>query len=272
MTGRPVPVFVCASLALVLGSSPSRGQDPAPAPNTVTPTTTESPAPDRDGRRTLGRLPSNILRNTVGVFSTDNLLPLAVGAAVTGIGSAFDDQVKTAVADPGSAFGKDLSTAGGTAVSVAVVFTTFVAGRFASGQTFRDMSYDMATGALVNLGYTSLLKVTVRRERPDHSDNQSFPSGHASNAFTLAEVARSHYGWKVGVPAYALASTIAYSRLVQNKHYLSDVLAGSTLGFIVGRTAVRTNGAPVTGARKVSLGAAPLLEKRSRGLDLVVSF
>ena len=53
------------------------------------------------------------------------------------------------------------------------------------------------------------LKYTVRRERPDGSNNKSFPSGHAASAFATATVLQRHYGWKVGAPAYALGSYVA---------------------------------------------------------------
>jgi membrane-associated phospholipid phosphatase len=49
-------------------------------------------------------------------------------------------------------------------------------------------------------------------------------------------VLQRHYGWKVGVPAYAIASYIAASRLSNARHYLSDVLVGAAVGIIVGRT------------------------------------
>ena len=52
------------------------------------------------------------------------------------------------------------------------------------------------------------LKYTVRRERPDGSNNKSFPSGHSASAFATATVLHRHYGWKIGVPAYALGGYV----------------------------------------------------------------
>jgi len=104
----------------------------------------------------------------------------------------------------------------------------------------------MADALLVNIGYTELLKAAVGRERPNGENDRSFPSGHTSNAFTLATVLERHYGWKAGVPAYAVAATMGYSRIVRDKHWLSDVVAGATLGYIVGRTVVRVNGKPLS--------------------------
>ena len=112
------------------------------------------------------------------------------------------------------------------------------------------MSYDLMDAFLLNWGYTNVFKYAVGRERPNGQDEKSFPSGHASNAFALAAVVERHYGWKAGLPAYALASLVGVSRLQRNKHYLSDVLGGATLGYIVGRTVVRVNGGAVGGTRR----------------------
>ena len=44
-----------------------------------------------------------------------------------------------------------------------------------------------------------------------------------------------HYGWKVGAPAYAIASYVGASRLAENKHFMSDVLFGAGIGIVSGR-------------------------------------
>jgi membrane-associated phospholipid phosphatase len=43
---------------------------------------------------------------------------------------------------------------------------------------------------------------------------------------------RKRYGWEYGVPAYALASFVAYSRVESRQHYAHDVIAGAALGII----------------------------------------
>ena len=48
-----------------------------------------------------------------------------------------------------------------------------------------------------------------------------------------------HLGWKGAVPAYILASYGAVSRLPDNRHWLSDVVFGSSVGIIAGRTVTR---------------------------------
>ena len=137
---------------------------------------------------------------------------------------------------------------------------------------FRAMTYDMLDGVVVNLAYTELLKVAVGRERPNGENNKSFPSGHTSNSFTLAAVAERHYGWKVGVPAYTLASVVGASRIQQDKHYLSDVVGGATLGYIVGRTTVRVNSRPPGASHRARIEVAPLLGRGTRGARVFVAF
>ena len=74
----------------------------------------------------------------------------------------------------------------------------------------------------------------MRRERPDNS-GFGFPSGHAAITMASATVLQQHLGWKVAVPTYALASYVAISRLHDNRHFASDVVAGATAGIIIGR-------------------------------------
>jgi membrane-associated phospholipid phosphatase len=71
------------------------------------------------------------------------------------------------------------------------------------------------------------------------------------------------------VPAYVLASGIGLSRIEKDKHHLSDVLAGATLGIIVGRTVTRVDGEPPAKKRVVSVG--PATDPRGQGVGLGVS-
>jgi hypothetical protein len=225
-----------------------------------------------DGRRTLRRFPASLLRGTAGVFHGDNLVPFLVGSTATAAGSLFDEDVADFIADPDHDFGKSLEDGAAPEVVGLAVAGVFTAGRFVEAPRFRSMSYDLLDAFLVNWAYTSVVKVAVGRERPNGEDTKSFPSGHASNAFALAAVVERHYGWKGGVPAYALASAVAVSRLQRNKHYLSDVMAGATLGYLVGRTVVRVNGRPLEAPRGPQVSVSPILGRRTRALSLAVAF
>ena len=54
--------------------------------------------------------------------------------------------------------------------------------------------------------------------------------------FASATVLYRHFGWKAGVPGYALATYVAGSRLSENAHFQSDVLFGAGIGIVSGRT------------------------------------
>jgi membrane-associated phospholipid phosphatase len=262
-----------ATLALVLvcGSVPCHGQsldlprDPAPSKSFDTRGMFDVP---RDDRRTLSAFPKNLGRNVVGMFSGQNLVPFAVGVGATTLASAFDYRTQDALLGSCQTCGKTGATLGGAAV-VPVVGALFVAGRFAPQGRFSAATYDFAQAVIVNGAYTGLLKYTVKRDRPDGSDSLSFPSGHTSTAFALAGVTTHHYGWKVGVPMYALATGIGLSRIEQDRHHLSDVIAGATIGFLVGRTVTRTGGERP--AKKHVLNVGPATDPHGQGIGLGLS-
>jgi membrane-associated phospholipid phosphatase len=100
------------------------------------------------------------------------------------------------------------------------------------------LGYKDGTGALqfgesaaLTLGVTYALKYAVNETRPN-GGGQSFPSGHASISFASAEFMRKRYGWEYGLPAYAAASFVAYSRVEAGEHHPEDVAAGAAIGII----------------------------------------
>ena len=83
-----------------------------------------------------------------------------------------------------------------------------------------------------NLGITHGLKLSINKERPDGSDNNSFPSGHTSVSFQGTAFIQKRYGWKYGASAYVAASFVGYSRVHADKHYVEDVIAGAAIGIL----------------------------------------
>lgn len=84
--------------------------------------------------------------------------------------------------------------------------------------------------AAATAGATLILKYTVHKRRPDGSDFHSFPSGHTSVTFATAAFVQRRYGWKWGIPAYALAAYTGWGRTYAKKHDWWDVLAGAAIG------------------------------------------
>lgn len=83
---------------------------------------------------------------------------------------------------------------------------------------------------VTTLGATYLLKYAVRKERPDHSNRLSFPSGHTSLTFANAAFVQRRYGWAWGAPAYAVAAYVGWARTYARRHDWWDVAAGTLIG------------------------------------------
>ncbi len=74
------------------------------------------------------------------------------------------------------------------------------------------------------------LKYTVSKERPDGSDNRSFPSNHTGFSFAGATFLQERYGWQWGLPAYVVSSYVAWGRVYSEQHDFWDVFAGAAIG------------------------------------------
>lgn len=72
-----------------------------------------------------------------------------------------------------------------------------------------------------------------------------------------------HYGLKAGIPAYAVATYVAASRLHDNRHYLSDVIFGAGIGIATGRAVARHSGVDYTLAPAVVPGGWALMINRT---------
>lgn len=84
--------------------------------------------------------------------------------------------------------------------------------------------------------WTGTSKLLTNRKRPgDLRHYNAFPSGHTSTMFTTATSLTYSYGWKVGVPAYLLATVTGLSRMADDVHWASDVVAGAFVGVWMGR-------------------------------------
>ena len=94
----------------------------------------------------------------------------------------------------------------------------------------RQAAYSLGTAEAISL----LGKASIHEQRPDQSDNNSFPSGHSAVAFASATTIYKRYGWEVGMPAYALATLTASARVAARKHHWYDAAAGAAIGSVSG--------------------------------------
>ena len=102
---------------------------------------------------------------------------------------------------------------------------------------FQHQTINIIIANALGAAVFTTLKYTIKEERPDQSDDLSFPSGHTSIAFTNA--ALLYYEYKDSNLWYAssgflFATATGILRIANNKHYTSDVLAGAGIGLASG--------------------------------------
>ena len=91
-------------------------------------------------------------------------------------------------------------------------------------------AWQFTKGLLLTVGVTYGLKYGINKQRPDMSNDNSFPSGHTSTVFHSAGYVHRRYGFKYAIPSYALAGFTAASRIDSKKHDILDVVAGAAIG------------------------------------------
>jgi membrane-associated phospholipid phosphatase len=224
---RTVVTTVVAVLSLV---STASGQTQTADPVSVeTVDSDEVPSVGRVFMGTLtnfARLPT---RTTAGW-----LIAAAVGAAATHPA----DSPTTRTLAGNDALHEPLepgAVVGSTPFALGTAIATYGIGRAANNRRVARLGADLIQAQLMAETLAFGVKQAVRRARPEGS-GFSFPSGHTTVTFASADVLRRTFGWKIGVPAYAVASYVAASRIQSRHHYLSDVVFGAALGTIAGRT------------------------------------
>lgn len=120
----------------------------------------------------------------------------------------------------------------------------------------REAGFLAGEAALNSLAVTYAAKQAFRRERPLQDNyrgsfwqsGDSFPSEHASMAWSIASVMAHEYpGPLTTFLAYGLASAVSASRISTKQHFPSDVLIGSAIGWLVGEEVYRRHHDPELG-------------------------
>jgi hypothetical protein len=115
---------------------------------------------------------------------------------------------------------------------------------------------------VVTMGATEVLKRTTHVERPNHSDDESFPSGHAARAFSAATYVHRRYGAQAALPMYLAASYVGWTRVHANEHRWGDVVgaaalsAAATWWLVDPKQDKRVTVLPLVGPRSVGLEVA----------------
>ncbi|MDR1054334.1 MAG: phosphatase PAP2 family protein [Prevotellaceae bacterium] len=98
-----------------------------------------------------------------------------------------------------------------------------------------EMAILYAASNLLAGGIVYRTKVATNRERPNGSNRLSFPSGHTATAFVVAEFLHQEYGDKsvwISISGYGIASLVGIARVYNNRHWVSDVVAGAGIGIL----------------------------------------
>jgi hypothetical protein len=198
----------------------------------------EPPTPPHTGIRALfGDLGQDIKH----LPEMQNVYIAAIGgglaAAVHPLDHSFNARLQSDYDTVNDAFapGKYL---GSTQVQIAFSVGTYAVGRLRDQPKVAHLGMDLLQAQIMTELLVEPIKFAVGRQRPDASNHQSFPSGHAAVTFATATVIERHLGWRKSVLAYAIASYVAMSRVHDDRHYFSDVVFGAALGTIAGRTVV----------------------------------
>lgn len=220
-------------------------QDPAPQaqakphdPNDQQAEAKKPPTPEHTGIRALF---ANLGEDVKNLPSVQNLYLAGIGGGLAAVAHPVDrrfnarlqshyDGVNTAFA-PGKYLGN-------TPEQVALSLGTYAYGRLFDAPKVAHLGMDLLQAQILTEILVEPLKFATYRERPDGSNHQSFPSGHAAVTFATATVIERHLGWRKSLLGYTIASYVAMSRLHDNRHYLSDVIFGAAVGSIAGRTVV----------------------------------
>ena len=102
-----------------------------------------------------------------------------------------------------------------------------------AGHNWPRFIVNTGVSVVVAFGVKTVLKKVIKEERPDHSDNKSFPSGHAAMAFAAARSIDKEFRkdciW-IPIAGYAAATAIGIERVVNKRHHWYDVAAGAAIG------------------------------------------
>jgi membrane-associated phospholipid phosphatase len=150
-----------------------------------------------------------------------------------------------------------------------------------SKHNFNDRLGVLVLGGAMMFVSTTGLKRSTKVWRPDNSNDESFPSGHTANAFFGAAIVAEEYNdesvW-YGIGAYTVATATGTLRVLNNKHWVSDVLVGAGIGMLSAKAAYaiypwlkeKLIKKHTSSQQKISF--SPMYDGRTMGGNLVIGF
>jgi len=185
---------------------------------------------------------------------------LATGIGDEGLRDEFQEKrsgATNSVARVGNAIGDPVYV-------IPAIGVSYLVGQLTDNHSLSRLAWTAGRTALVASAVTTALKYTIGRTRPtrdgdsDHfqpfGGGTSFPSGHTTLAFAMATVVadETHDGWSDPL-VYGAATVTAFARVNDDRHWVSDVLAGAIVGHLSARWLSRRQGSLMVGPQTVGL-------------------
>lgn len=117
------------------------------------------------------------------------------------------------------------------------------------------------------------MKSLSQETRPDGSNNQSFPSGHTAQAFVAATFMHKEFGHRnvwYSIGAYTAASTVGIYRVLNNKHFVNDVLVGAGIGVLSTNLAYLTHQYKFSKKKNKNISFTPTYQSGLPGIYLAI--
>jgi len=213
-------LLVTTLLALTLSGTPQQAQPQPPSAADPHEQKAEAKKPPTPAHTGVRELLADLVADLQHIPSRRNFSVLALGgglaAAAHPVDRTFNARLRSHYDGVNTAFAAG-KYVGNTPEQVAMSVGTYAFGRIRHQPKVSHLGMDLLQAQIMSEILVQPLKLATRRQRPDLSNRQSFPSGHASVTFAAATVIERHLGWRKSVLGYTIASYVAASRLHDNR-------------------------------------------------------
>jgi membrane-associated phospholipid phosphatase len=249
-TSRLVSALLCCLLAVY-----ARAQSATPTPPPATQAAQPTPDDNGESHISLRSLPKNILEDQEAFLTTpfriqsENLFFVVPAIFATSILVGTDTKIEAHLPKSTST----INLAANASNAGMGLLLGAGAGLFLLGEKHQD-DHERETGFLAGEAAldayidATAFKYLAGRERPDTGNNRgdffsggdSFPSDTSAVSWAAASVIAHEYpGWATQLLSYGTASGVSLARVVGQKHWVSDAVVGSALGWYMGRQIYR---------------------------------
>ena len=247
------------TLLLALGCPCVCAQD---VPESSVESAPEAPGPWVPSLRTLGQDAARIVTAPFRLSRTEQLLTIGAVGVLGGTVRALDRQAyrhasvrsgpTSRTTAPLAAPGRWYDRVGPDRAALGTAGLLAAGGLVMQRRSWTRTSVRVVEALAYTKLVTGLAKSAISRSRPFASDSPfsadpgafdsahdelSMPSGHTARAFAVASVlAHQSDRWYVSAPAYGMAASVGVERVRSGDHWLTDVMVGGTIGYLIGRS------------------------------------